>query len=213
MSHAIDVKSIAARPVPDPDSLPERPTRILVADDEHLVAAEVTLKLADLGFTTIGPAADGRAALELAEQAMPHMALLDIRMPKMDGLEAAHAMFHQLAIPCIILSAYSEPDHIDMAERAGVFHYLVKPVKPDQLNAAIQVAWGRYRALVACSTEAKELAQKLEDRKVIERAKWALVSSRKVDEPEAMRLLQKQARDGRRPLIEVANSVLQQLGL
>lgn len=212
MSFAVDVKAVAARRVVNPELLPDRPTRILVADDEHLVAADLTLTLGDLGFTTIGPATDGQSAVDLARTSRPHLAILDIRMPRMDGLAAAHILYHELGIPCVILSAYSEPEHVAQAEGAGVFGYIVKPAQRDQILASLAIAWSRFRDLALRSMEARELAQKLEDRKIIEKAKWILVSEKHIGEPDAMRILQKTARDSRRSLVAVAMEIVQDRG-
>jgi response regulator NasT len=204
----LDVRAIASRPLPA--GLPRHPKRILVADDEHLVAAELTASLADLGYTTIGPAVDGHAAIELARTSTPDLALLDIRMPKVNGLEAAKALFKDLGIPVIILSAYSDPEYVENAMEAGVFAYLIKPAQRDQIRAAINIAWGRFLAHVECQIENQALARKLEERKIIEKAKWLLVSRKNMQEPDAMKFLQKSARDARRTLVDVASEVLAQ---
>jgi response regulator NasT len=189
--------------------LPERPSTILVADDEHLVASGIAAHLTDLGHHVVGPASDGEEAILHCERAHPDMALLDIRMPKQDGLTAARIIYERFAIPVVILSAYSDPEYVGDASRLGVFGYLLKPVTQDQLRAAISVAWSRYVDASENQREISDLRQRLENRKLIEQAKWILVKRKGIDEPEAMRLLQRQARNNRRPLVEVAQAVLE----
>lgn len=198
----------SARRTLSADGLPKSPVRILAADDEHLVAAELTLLLTDLGYTVVGPASDGESAVRLAQSALPDLALLDIRMPKRDGLSAAKEMFDELAIPVVILSAYSDEEYVKTAQEAGVFGYLIKPVQKEQLRVCISVAWSRFTNHVAQQGENALLRKRLEDRKTIESAKWLLVSRKSITEPEAMKLLQKTARDSRQQLVVVATGVL-----
>src|SRR5262245_59128844 len=185
-----------ARPRHDPPR--RRPTRILVADDEHFVAAELTFALARAGFIAVGPVSDGAAAVELARRTLPDMALLDIRMPKMDGLQTARELTETLHIPCIIVSAYSEEEYVQTASDIGVFGYLVKPVADDQLRACIELSWERFCRYTVDRVENRSLRQRLEERKVIEQAKWLVVSTRGMSEPDALHLLQKRARQTRR---------------
>ncbi len=196
-------------PMPLPTA-PAHPRHILVADDEHLVATSITLSLSELGYVTVGPASDGDQAAQLARIALPDMALLDIRMPKRDGLDVAAEIFRDLAIPVVIISAYSDPGQVRSASEAGVFGYLVKPVSTEQLRAAIEIAWGRFTQLLSTQQENSDLKRRLEERKVIERAKWALVEKLSITEPEAINLLRTRARDARRTLIDVANEVLRE---
>ncbi len=202
-----------AAPVADLSILPERPGRILVADDEHLVAADLSLTLGDLGYTVVGPATDGEAAVQLARLALPDLALLDIRMPKLDGLSAARQMFVELGIPVVILSAYTDREYVEAAKDVGVFSYLIKPVTENQLGVCLEVVWRNFRLQVADRSENQTLRRRLEERKVIEQAKWILVKRKSLEEPEAMRMLQKKARDTRQPLAEVAQAVINAEGL
>jgi response regulator NasT len=188
---------------------PEQPRKILVADDEHLVATGMAASLSELGFAVVGPAADGEEAIELCRIERPDLALLDIRMPKKDGLAVAEIVFRRLDIPVVIFSAYSDTEYVESGNRVGVFGYLLKPVTQDQLRVGISVAWGRFLDAMIQDTEISRLKERLEARKVVEQAKWVIVSRKGISEPEAMRLLQRQARNNRRPLIEVARSLLE----
>ncbi len=193
--------------------LPEHPSKILIADDEHLVASGLASNLKELGYFVIGPAADGNEAIELAEAMQPDIALLDIRMPKKDGLDAAKVLFNDLAIPVIIFSAYSDPEYIDAGTRVGVFGYMLKPVTQDQLRVNISVAWSKYLDAAEKNSEIAVLKQRLEDRKLIEQAKWLIVERKSIPEPDAMKLLQRQARNNRRTLVDVAKSLIENQNL
>lgn len=199
--HAMDVEQW--------EKLPAHPHRVLVADDEHLVASGVAVNLRELGYEVIGPASDGEEAIALCESAHPDMALLDIRMPKRDGLSAAEIVFRQMGIPVMIFSAYSDPDYVASGNRVGVFGYLLKPVTQDQMRVGISVGWGRFLDYARQHTEILTLRERLEQRKIIEQAKWILVKRRGIEEPDAMRMLQKQARNNRRTLVDVAKAVLE----
>lgn len=189
--------------------LPPHPSKLLVADDEHLVASGLAVNLRELGYEVIGPAADGDEAIELCRTHHPDMALLDIRMPKKDGLQAAEVVFRRMGIPVMIFSAYSDPEYVTSGNRVGVFGYLLKPVTQDQMRVGISVAWGRYLDYVNQNSEISTLKERLEHRKIIEQAKWVIVKRKGVEEPEAMRLLQRQARNNRRTLVDVARSVIE----
>lgn len=188
---------------------PPHPNKLLVADDEHLVASGVAVNLRELGYEVVGPASDGDEAIELCRLYRPDMALLDIRMPKKDGLTAAETIFRSLGIPVMIFSAYSDPEYVTSGNRVGVFGYLLKPVTQDQMRVGISVAWGRFLDYMNQNSEIVTLKERLEHRKIIEQAKWIIVKRRGIEEPDAMKLLQRQARNNRRTLVEVARSVLE----
>ena len=190
------------------DVLSDGPRRILIADDEHLVVTDLAASLCDLGYETVGPAADGDSAIQLCATESPDMALLDIRMPGMNGLEAAQIISVEHKIPVVIVSAYSEGEYVSLGQDAGVFGYLLKPVTTDQLRVAIPIAWGRWIRATKHDAEIENLNVRLEQRKTIEKAKWALVSQAQMTEPDAMRLLQRDARNNRRPLVDVASDVI-----
>jgi two-component system, response regulator PdtaR len=189
--------------------LPAHPHRVLVADDEHLVASGVAVNLRELGYEVIGPVADGDEAIELCKHTRPDIALLDIRMPRKDGLAAAEIIFRRMGIPVMIFSAYSDPEYITSGNRVGVFGYLLKPVTQDQMRVGLSVAWGRFLDYASQNGEIASLKDRLEQRKIIEQAKWILVKRRGIEEPDAMRMLQKQARNNRRTLVDVAKAVLE----
>jgi response regulator NasT len=188
---------------------PLHPARLLVADDEHLVASGVAVNLRELGYDVVGPAVDGDEAVALCRRHSPDMALLDIRMPKKDGLAAADIIFRSMGIPVMIFSAFSDPEYVTSGNRVGVFGYLLKPVTPDQMRVGISVAWGRFLDSMNQSNQISSLKDRLEQRKIIEQAKWIVVKRKGIDESEAMKLLQTQARNNRRTLVDVARTVLE----
>ena len=192
----------------DGNELPAQPVTILIADDEHLVAEGMKDHLEALGFKVIGPAGDGHAAVELCTKFRPDMAVLDIQMPDITGIEAADRIFTELAIPVVIFSAYSDSTYLESCTEAGVFGYILKPVTRDQLRVGIDIAWNRYLDWAGQQDEIQELKERLDQRKIIEQAKWILVKRKNVEEPEAMKMLQKQARNNRKTLIEVATAVV-----
>jgi response regulator NasT len=186
--------------------------RILIADDEHLVATGLANTAADLGHKIVGIAADGEIAVRLARDHKPQLALLDIRMPKLTGIDAAMLLFSELGIPSIIISAYSDEENIKKihghGEAAGVFGYVLKPVSREQLAVAIGIALQRSAVSGMHAGRIDELENNLAHRRTVERAKWVLVERKKISEPQAHDLLQKLARDQRRPLVEIAQAVV-----
>ena len=189
--------------------LPGMPRRLLVAEDESLVARALTADLARLGFTVVGPAPNGQRAIELARLESPDMALMDIRMPVMDGLAASRVLFDELRIPVVILSAFSDDEYLQKSMHAGAFGYLLKPVNIEELRLTLAVAWGRFLQHHQLAGEVHQLERKLEERKLIERAKGVIMKTLHISEEEAMRKLQRSARDSRRPMAELARSVVE----
>ncbi len=189
-------------------SLPDAPQKILVADDELLVAQGIIGLLKTLGFEIIGPCKNGEEAIALVREDKPDMALLDIQMPIMDGMQAAQIIFHEYDVPVVMLTAYSDDTFLRNSIAAGVFGYLLKPASKEQLSAGLSVAWKRYLDHVGQRSEIVDLRQRLDDRKLIEQAKWIIVKRKSISEPEAMQLLQKQSRSSRKSIASVARAVI-----
>ncbi len=183
--------------------------RILVAEDEHLIAVDLSNQLHALGFEVIGPAANGNQAIELAKEHQPDLALLDIRMPEMDGLAAAGVLFCQMNVPVVIVSAYSDADYLDIATRVGVFGYMLKPVTRETLRVNIAVAWARYQQHLKLRQRIGELENTLEERKLIEKAKGLLMQKMGITEAEALNRLRRKARDSRRRMADLAQAILE----
>ncbi|MGH7475586.1 MAG: ANTAR domain-containing response regulator [Longimicrobiales bacterium] len=182
--------------------------RILVAEDEPLNALALKAQLEALGFQVIGPASNGRQAIDLAAQNPLDLAILDIRMPEVSGITAAAEIFRLQPLPILLLSGYSTPEFIKQAAELPVFHYLVKPVTMEDLVPAISVARARFREWSDFRAEARELQQKLDDRQLVERAKSLLMQNRGLSEPDAYRLLQRESQNRNQPMAEIARSIL-----
>ncbi len=194
-------------------SLPKNPTKVLVADDELLVIQGIIGLLKTLGFEVIGPCKNGEEAVEKVQEERPDIALLDIQMPVMNGMQAAQIIFHDHDIPVVMLTAYSDDSFLRNSIAAGVFGYLLKPASSEQISAGLSVAWQRFLDHVAQRTHIVDLTQRLHDRKLIERAKWIIVKRKNISEPEAMKMLQKQSRSSRKSIANVARAVIDSDGL
>ncbi|NJD11460.1 MAG: response regulator [Gemmatimonadetes bacterium] len=182
--------------------------RVLIADDEALHNLALTSQLEMLGHQVVATASNGREAVDLARDTRPDIAYLDIRMPTLSGPEAASEIAANRPIPMIILSAYSDTRTVEEAVRAPVFHYLVKPVDPDDLAPAIAVARARFQEWLDARQQKELLELKLEERKIIERAKGLLMDTRKLSEKDAYRFLQKTSQDKNTPMVELARKIL-----
>ncbi|MEM6334603.1 MAG: response regulator [Planctomycetota bacterium] len=194
--------------VPPPSGKLAWPQRILVAEDEALLARQLTAELTHLGLEVIGPASNGVRAIELAREHNPDIALLDIRMPEMDGLEASRVLQEEFAIPAIFITAYSDREFVNTAAEHGAMAYLLKPISVESLRVTLQVAWSRHLELNDLKDQVADLNRKLEHRKIIERAKGMIMHRLGLSESDAMRRLQKQSRDSRRPMIDLARSII-----
>lgn len=192
--------------------IPIGPYRILVADDEMLVATGIASSLRDLGHNVVAIVADGEAAVRAAREHRPDMAMLDIRMPKMDGIDAASMIASELGIPSVIVSAYSDPEHINRMharpEVSGVFGYLLKPVNTEELRVAIGVCAQRAAVDGFRRNRITQLETNLLNRRLVEQAKWILVENRRMTEAQAHEKLQRAARDRRQSLAEIAQAVI-----
>lgn len=182
--------------------------RVLIADDESLHNMGLTSQLEVLGHKVVATASNGRQAVELAIETKPDVAFLDIRMPGMTGPDAAYEIADRFPIPMIILSAYSDERTVADATRSPIFHYLVKPVDPDDLAPAIAVAQARFREWKDARNQKERLENKLEERKLIERAKGIMMETRGLSEREAYRFLQKTSQDRNTPMIDLARKIL-----
>ena len=185
-----------------------RPLRIIVADDEPDMRDYFRKILPRLGHQVLAAAETGRDLVELCRKGGPDLVITDIKMPDMDGIDAATLLYQERPVPVILVSAYHEPDLIARAEADHILGYLVKPIKQSDLEPAIALATKRFEQFETLRKEAADLRQALEDRKIIERAKGLLMRKVGLDEQEAFRRLQKVAMDSNRRMIEVAHMVL-----
>lgn len=182
---------------------------VLVAEDEALIRMDLVETLDELGFRVVASVGDGRSAIEAAAQTRPQLALLDIKMPDTDGLAAASSIIEAGETAVVMLTAFSQPELIQRAIAAGAMGYLVKPFKPEELRASLELAWQRHSQLRAEQRKSRELAQSLADRKVIERARGVVMDSLGLSEDEAYAWLRKAAMDQRLSLADVARRTLE----
>ena len=189
-----------------------RPVRVLIAEDEALIRLDLKEMLIEEGFEVVAEVADGAAAVERARELRPDLAILDIKMPVMDGLEAAERITDERLAPVLILTAFSQRDLIEKARRAGAMAYLVKPFQKHDLLPAIEIAAGRFADLQGLESQVGTLQERLEARKTIERAKGLLQQHEGLSEQEAFRSLQRQAMSDRVSMRQVAESVINRYG-
>ncbi len=189
----------------------QEPLRVVVAEDEALIRMDVVATLQEAGYEVVGEAGDGEEAVRLAIELVPDLMIMDIKMPKLDGISAAEKI-SELKIPVVLLTAFSQADLVKRAADAGAMAYVTKPFKPSDLLPAIQIALSRSEELFALETEIVDLNERLETRKLMDRAKGLLQSKMKLSEPEAFRWIQKASMDRRLSMSQVAKAVLEQLG-
>jgi two-component system, response regulator PdtaR len=182
--------------------------RVLIAEDEALIRLDLREMLQEEGFDVIGEAADGEQAVALATDLRPDLVICDIKMPKMDGIAAAAQIADRRIAPVVILTAFSQRDLIERARDAGAMAYLVKPFQKRDLLPAIEMATSRFSEIRALEGEVANLRDRLEARKLIERAKGVLMSRHQLSEPEAFRWIQRAAMDNRTSMRSVAELVL-----
>jgi len=182
--------------------------RILVAEDETIIRLDLRALLEHAGFEVCAEARDGEEAVRLARSERPDLALLDVKMPKLDGIEAARRILDERPIPIVMLTAYGQDELVQRAAEAGVFGYLVKPFREQDLLPAIRTARARYEELVALREEAESLADALASRKAIERAKGLLMEKEGLSEGDAFARLRKASQISGRPLKVVAEALI-----
>jgi two-component system, response regulator PdtaR len=193
---------------------PETPAferTVVVAEDESLIRIDIIETLIDNGFTVVGEAADGEKAVELARALRPDLVVMDVKMPLLDGISAAEILAKEKIAPVVLLTAFSQRELVERASEAGALAYVVKPFGPNDLIPAIEIALSRSAQLQALEDEVADMAERLETRKVLDRAKGILNDTMGLTEPEAFRWIQKASMDRRLTMREVAQTVVDQL--
>src|SRR3954470_2482054 len=165
--------------------------------------------LAEEGYDVVGQAGDGQTAVDLAEEHRPDLVVLDVKMPRLDGIAAAQRIAERRIAPVVILTAFSQRDLVDRAREAGAMAYLVKPFNKHDLVPAIEMAVSRFAELQMLEAEVADLSERLETRKVVDRAKGVLQEKLGLSEPDAFRWIQKTAMDLRLSMREVADGVVE----
>ena len=188
----------------------EEALTVVVAEDEGLIRMDIVATLQEAGYEVVGEAADGEEAVRLAEMLTPDFMVMDIKMPKLDGISAAEKIA-DFKIPVVLLTAFSQADLVKRAADAGAMAYVTKPFKPSDLLPAIQIALSRHEEITSLEAEVADINERLETRKLMDRAKGILQSRMKLTEPEAFRWIQKASMDRRLTMAQVAKTVLEQL--
>lgn len=180
----------------------------MIAEDEALIRLDLKEMLQEDGYIVVGEAADGEQAIQLAADLRPDLVILDVKMPVLDGISAAERIVADRIAPCLILTAFSQRDLVERARDAGAMAYLVKPFTKADLVPAIEMAVSRHEEMVALAQEVSSLSERLETRKLVERAKGQLMTQHGWTEPQAFRWIQKASMDRRLSMREVAQIVI-----
>jgi len=182
--------------------------RIVIADDESIICMDLREMLGNLGYLVVGEAGDGRSAVNLARELKPDVVLMDIKMPDMDGIEAARILTSERIAPVVLLTAFSQKDLVERAKDAGVVGYLVKPIQEADLAPAIEIALSRFREFRELEREVDDLQDQLETRKLVDRAKGILMDAQGLSEAAAFRRIQKMSMNTRKAMKEIAQAII-----
>ncbi|KUM76590.1 ANTAR domain-containing response regulator [Streptomyces griseorubiginosus] len=200
------------QPVDAPDDdkshVPPLTTRVVIAEDEALIRLDLKEMLEEEGYSVVGEAGDGEQAVELTREHKPDLVILDVKMPKLDGISAAEKIAEERIAPVLMLTAFSQRDLVERARDAGAMAYLVKPFSKSDVVPAIEMAVSRFTELKELENEVADLTQRLETRKLVDRAKSILQTSYGLTEPAAFRWIQKTSMDRRMSMQQVAEAVI-----
>lgn len=186
--------------------------RVVVAEDESLIRMDIVETLRDNGFDVVGEAGDGEAAVALAKELRPDLVIMDVKMPKLDGISAADQLNKEHIAPVVLLTAFSQKELVERATEAGALAYVVKPFTPNDLLPAVEIALSRWAQIVALENEVADLSERFETRKIVDIAKGILNEKMGLTEPEAFRWIQKASMDRRLTMKDVAITIVEQLG-
>lgn len=182
--------------------------RLVIADDESLIRMNLKETLVSLGYLVVGEAGDGVSVVNLARELRPDLVIMDIKMPKLDGIQAAKMLTEDKIAPVLLLTAYSDRELVDRAREAGVVNYIVKPFRDAELLPAIEIAMARYAEFQEIDKKIGDLQETLETRKLVERAKGVLMDAQGLKEQEAFRKIQQLSMNTRKSMREIAQAIL-----
>jgi response regulator NasT len=182
--------------------------RLVIADDESIIRMNLRETLVGLGYLVVGEAGDGVSVINLARELRPDLVVMDIKMPKLDGIQAAQVLTEEKIAPVLLLTAYSDRELVDRAKEAGVVNYIVKPFREGELLPAIEIALGRFAEFREIEREINDLKDTLETRKLVERAKGVLMDTQGLKEQEAFRKIQQLSMNTRKSMREIAQAIL-----
>ena len=201
--------ALMTTPIADPTGTP--PRRVVIAEDEALIRLDLAEMLREEGYQVVGEAGDGQEAVDLAESLRPDLVIMDVKMPRRDGIDAAAEIAAKRIAPVVLLTAFSQRDLVEKARDAGAMAYLVKPFSISDLVPAIEVALSRFTEITELEREVADLGDRLETRKLVERAKGLLQAKHGMTEPEAFTWMQRAAMDRRTSMKRVAEVVLESM--
>lgn len=202
---------MAAMTGPTTDTPGAPPRRVLIAEDEALIRLDLAEMLREEGYEVVGEAGDGQEAVDLAESLRPDLVIMDVKMPRRDGIDAAAEIAAKRIAPIVVLTAFSQRELVERARDAGAMAYLVKPFSMSDLIPAIELAVGRFGEIAELEREVADLGERLETRKLVERAKGLLQTTHAMTEPEAFSWMQRAAMDRRTSMKRVAQVVLESM--
>ncbi|MCX6014417.1 MAG: response regulator [Chloroflexales bacterium] len=182
--------------------------RLVIADDESIIRMNLRETLVGLGYLVVGDAGDGLSAINLARELRPDLVIMDIKMPKLDGIQAAKVLTEEKIAPVLLLTAYSDRELVDRARDAGVVNYIVKPFREAELLPAIEIALARFAEFNTINKELGDLKDTMETRKLVERAKGVLMDTQGLKEQDAFRKIQQLSMNTRKSMREIAQAIL-----
>jgi len=186
--------------------------RVVIAEDEALIRMDLAEMLQEEGYDVVAEAGDGETAVKLAQEHRPDLVILDVKMPVLDGISAAERIAEERVAPVLILTAFSQRELVERAREAGAMAYLVKPFSKSDLVPAVEMAVSRYAEIISLEAEVADLTERLETRKLVDRAKGILQTSFGMSEPDAFRWIQKTSMDKRVTMRDVAELVIAEHG-
>lgn len=186
--------------------------KVLVAEDETLIRLDIVETLTEAGYEVVAEAGDGEAAYQAALEYHPDLCVMDVKMPKMDGITAAEKILKEISCAVVMLTAFSQKELVERARDAGAMAYVVKPFTPAELLPAVEIAVSRHNEIQSLENEVADLQDRFETRKLVDRAKGLLMENMEMSEPEAFRWIQTTSMNRRLSMREVAEAVIDQVG-